>query len=158
MALIRSRLSPKDEPLRLDSFESATATRSHGGNAAVPGNPSSSLLIKRVRSDDPELVMPPPKSHKALNEEQIRTLERWITSGAKYQRHWAFEAPARNIPLPETENRTWPRNPIDQFVLSRLEKEKLNPSPAAPPERWLRRVTFDLTGFRPPGGARRLPC
>ncbi len=141
--------SPKDEPLRLDLFASATATRSHGGKAAIPGNPSSSLLIQRVRSDDPELVMPPPKSHKPLNKEQIRILERWIASGAEYQRHWAFEAPARNIPLPETTARAWPRNPIDPFVLARLEKEGLTPSKPAPPERWLRRVTYDLTGLPP---------
>lgn len=140
---------PKDEPLRLDGFESATATRSGGGKAIVAGNPSSSLLMKRVLSNDPELVMPPPKSHKPLNKDQIHTLERWIASGAEYQKHWAFEAPARNIPLPETKDRGWPRNPIDSFILARLEEEGLAPSKPAPPERWLRRVTYDLTGLPP---------
>ena len=140
---------PKDEPLRIDGFEFATATRSGSEKAIVAGDPSSSLLMKRILSDDPEFVMPPPKSHKPLNKEQIRVLERWIASGAIYQKHWAFEAPARDIPLPETKDREWPRNPIDSFILARLEKEGLAPSQPAPPERWLRRVTYDLTGLPP---------
>ncbi|HSP43299.1 MAG TPA: DUF1549 domain-containing protein, partial [Luteolibacter sp.] len=141
---------PKDEPLRLDDFASATATRGHG-KAIVPGKPAESLVIKRARSLDPDLVMPPPESHKPLSETQIRILERWIAAGAKYERHWAFDAPPDTIPVPATKNPAWAKNPIDSFVLARLEKEQLGPSPPASPERWLRRVTYDLTGLPPAG-------
>ena len=140
---------PKDEPLRLDDFTAATAPRSGGQAAIVPGDPKASGIMRRVLSDDPNLVMPPPKVHKPLSKDQIKTLERWIASGAKYERHWAFDAPPRVIPVPETKDRTWAKNPIDSFILARLEKEGLAPSPPASPERWLRRVSFDLTGLPP---------
>ncbi|MFM7182655.1 MAG: DUF1553 domain-containing protein [Verrucomicrobiales bacterium] len=93
--------------------------------------------------------MPPPKAHKALTKDQIKILERWIAAGAKYERHWAFDAPPPTVPVPETKNREWPRNAIDSFVLARHEKEGLSPSSPASPERWLRRVTYDLTGLPP---------
>lgn len=140
---------PKDEPLRLDEFDDATAARSGGERAIVPGDPKASGIMRRVLSSDPDLVMPPPKAHKPLSKDQIKTLERWIAAGAKYERHWAFDAPPGIVPVPETKDRTWPRSPIDSFILARLEKEGITPSPPASPERWLRRVTFDLTGLPP---------
>ena len=140
---------PKDEPLRLDDFAAAIATRSDGRQAIAPGKPAASLIIRRARSTDPDLVMPPPKSHKPLSANQIDILERWIASGAKYERHWAFDAPPAAVPVPATKNPAWRENPIDSFVLARLEKEQLTPSQPAPPERWLRRVSYDLTGLPP---------
>jgi hypothetical protein len=140
---------PKDEPLRLDDFASATAARASGGHPVLPGKPEASLLVERVRSTDPDLVMPPPKSHKPLNATQIDILRRWIAGGAKYERHWAFEAPPASITVPQTDNSAWPQTPIDSFVLARLEKKQLAPTLPAPPERWLRRVTYDLTGLPP---------
>ncbi|MFM7182657.1 MAG: DUF1553 domain-containing protein [Verrucomicrobiales bacterium] len=140
---------PKDEPLRLDDFAAATATRSNGKPAIVPEDPQASAIIQRVLSQDPGLVMPPPKAHKSLSKDQIKTLERWIAAGAKYERHWAFDAPPATVPVPETKNREWSQNAIDSFVLARHEKEGLTPSSPASPERWFRRVSYDLTGLPP---------
>ena len=103
-----------------------------------------SMIMRRIHTQDPDLVMPPPSAHKPLSKEQIDTLERWIAAGAEYELHWAFDAPPQEIPVPETSDPAWPQSPIDSFVLARLEKEGLTPSPAASRERWLRRVSFDL--------------
>jgi hypothetical protein len=140
---------PKDEPLRLDGYDSATAVRAGGDRAIAPGDPKASLIMQHVLSRDPEVVMPPPKAHKPLSPEQIKTLERWIAAGAEYEPHWAFVVPPEKVPVPATADKSWPHNPIDHFVLARLEKEKLTPSPPATAERWLRRVTFHLTGLPP---------
>ncbi len=117
--------------------------------AIDPEQPANSEVLIRIFSDDKDEIMPPPDSHRVLTTAQKNLIKTWIEQGAEYETHWAFVTPPEEIPLPETQNITWLRNPIDSFVLSRLEKEKLNPSPEAPPERWLRRVTFDLTGLPP---------
>ena len=140
---------PKAEPLRLDEFTAATAPRSGGNRAIAPGDPDASAIIRRIRSHDPDLVMPPPEAHKPVSAEQLEILERWIAGGAKYERHWAFEAPPSHVPVPETRDQAWPLTPIDSFILAHLENENLTPSSPASPERWLRRVTFDLTGLPP---------
>ena len=93
--------------------------------------------------------MPPPESHRMLTADQKDLIKKWVEQGAEYETHWAFVAPPKEIPIPETADKAWPLNSIDSFILARLEKEKLAPSPAAAPERWLRRVTFDLTGLPP---------
>ncbi|MFN7342291.1 MAG: DUF1549 domain-containing protein, partial [bacterium] len=93
--------------------------------------------------------MPPPKSHLTLTEKEKNLLKTWVEQGAEYEAHWAFVAPPTEVPIPETENPTCGTHPIDSFILARLEKEKLQPSPPASHERWLRRVTFDLTGLPP---------
>ncbi len=93
--------------------------------------------------------MPPPKSHRVLTDEQKNLVRKWVEQGAEYEAHWAFVAPPEEISLPDTADNTWAKNPIDAFILARLEKEKLPPSPQATPERWMRRVTFDLTGLPP---------
>src|SRR5262249_45515235 len=79
---------------------------------------------------------------------QIELLRRWIEQGAKWQNHWAFIPPERPA-LPAVKDAAWPRNPIDRFVLARLEKEGLRPAPEAPRATLLRRVTLDLTGVPP---------
>jgi hypothetical protein len=84
-----------------------------------------------------------------LTDAQKNLIRKWVEQGAEYEAHWAFVAPPKDIPVPQTTDKTWAKNPIDQFVLARLEKEKLAPSPQATPERWLRRITFDLTGLPP---------
>jgi len=135
--------------LRLDVREDALAPHDDG-TAIVPGKPESSDLITRLASTDKDEVMPPPKSNRRVTPEQAALLRRWIAEGAEYQKHWAFIPPARPA-LPElsAENSARVRNPIDRFVLARLETEGLAPSPEAAPNAWLRRVSLDLTGLPP---------
>ena len=114
----------------------------------VPGSVSGSKLIKRITSSDPEKHMPPPDSGHALTDKQIALLQRWIEEGAKYESHWAYSPPVRPDP-PPVQRADWVRNPIDRFILARLEREGLKPSPEADKVTLLRRVTFDLTGLPP---------
>jgi hypothetical protein len=138
----------READLRLDRREGAIATRK-GVTAIVPGNPKASAAIAKIHSADPDEVMPPPESHLTLSAAEKDILTRWVAQGAKYEAHWAFVAPPSGIKPPEVANKAWPRTEIDRFVLARLEQEKLAPSREATRERWLRRVTFDLTGLPP---------
>ncbi len=144
---------PRSEPLRLDDFEAAIAERADGTRAISPGDPTTSTIIERVRTEDPGLVMPPPQEHKPLSPEQIDILVRWIDAGAEYQPHWAFEPLPKEVPVPvpaPNAHSDFPiRNPIDAFILQRLQKENLAPSQPAAREIWLRRAAFDLTGLAP---------
>ena len=91
----------REAGLRLDSFEGATAPiEDSPGRAVVPGDPESSLMIQRMRSGDPDVVMPPPKSHLKMTPEEIGILERWIKGGAKYEKHWAFTDLPALVPVP----------------------------------------------------------
>jgi hypothetical protein len=114
-----------------------------------PANPADSEALIRIFSTDRKEVMPPPKSHLTLTDREKNLIKTWIEQGAEYEAHWAFVTPPKEVPVPETADKSWPRNPIDRFILARLDQEKLQPSPLATPERWLRRVTFDLTGLPP---------
>jgi len=114
-----------------------------------PEKPEKSEALIRIFSGDPDEVMPPPDSHRTLTDEQKNLIKLWVEQGAEYETHWAFVAPPKEIPIPETKDKTWAKSPIDSFVLAGLEKEGLSPSQPAPPERWLRRVSFDLTGLPP---------
>ncbi len=115
-----------------------------------PENPEDSEALIRIFSTDRKEVMPPPKSHLTLTDREKNLIKTWIEQGAEYEAHWAFVTPPKEIPVPETAAKSWAKNPIDHFILARLEKEKLPPTAPATPERWLRRVTYDLTGL-PPG-------
>jgi hypothetical protein len=130
--------------LRLDVRESAVDRAA----VIVPGRAAQSELLKRVASDDPEVRMPPPKTGKRLTAQQVELLRRWIDQGAKWSGHWAFLRPERPD-LPAVNDRAWPRNPIDYFILSRLEREALAPSPEADRTTLIRRLTLDLTGLPP---------
>lgn len=133
--------------LRLDQREGAT--RDLGGYQAVsPGQPTESELMKRILSDDPEEIMPPPKTKKNLTIEQKEILRKWITSGADYQDHWAFVRP-KKPKVPEIANEHRVKNNIDRFVLARLKLEELEPAAEASPETLIRRVSFSLTGLPP---------
>src|SRR5687768_5053911 len=116
--------------LRFDLKEDAFKPAKSGDLALVPGHPEKSGLIERIHSTDPDEIMPPPKTGKKLSAQQKALLKRWITEGAKWQEHWAFETPKRPA-LPAVKDKQWPENEIDHFVLARLEKEKLKPSPEA---------------------------
>src|SRR6478609_1740006 len=133
--------------LRLDSFAEATAEREDGAPAIVPGKPKESEVIRRILASDDD-QMPPADSHKVLTKEQKELLRRWVNEGAVYQPHWAFIAPVRPTP-PKVKNSKWGRNPIDQFILARLDQEKLKPAPEADRRTLARRVSLDLTGLPP---------
>ena len=111
--------------LRLDRRDDAVAL-----GAIVPGDPDSTAILDRVYSDDPEVVMPPPETKKTLSAEQKEMLVRWVKEGAEYEPHWSFIPPARP-PLPEVRQADWVRNPVDRFVLARLEAEGLTPAAEA---------------------------
>jgi len=114
----------------------------------VPGESAKSRLIQRISAEDKELRMPPPVSGRTLTDNQITLLRRWIDEGAKWETHWAYLPPKRPE-VPRVGNNTWPRNPIDHFILARLEREQLKPSPEADKVTLLRRLTYDLTGLPP---------
>lgn len=133
---------------RLDLKESALGEADSGLHPIVPGDPQASELIARITSDDESLRMPPAESTKKLSDEEIRQIKQWIAAGAPWQEHWSFIPPTRPQ-LPAVQNGDWPCNPIDQFILARLEQEGLSPSAAADKITLLRRVTFDLTGLPP---------
>ncbi len=133
--------------LRLDQRESAFARRDEGP-AIVPGDPSQSALYRRITSHDKDERMPPPDSGRQLSSEQIGLIGRWIKQGAVWNEHWSLVSPKRR-PAPHVAGAGWLRNPIDGFVLSRLEHESLSPSPPADNATLIRRVTLDLTGLPP---------
>ena len=124
------------------------ATLESGGHAIVAGSLRRSTLFARITSDDPEEVMPPPTSNLTLTEYEKALIARWIDQGAVWKPHWAFIPPERPE-VPEITKPAWSKNSIDAFVLARLNRERLSPSPEADKERLLRRVTFDLTGLPP---------
>ncbi|HLK59906.1 MAG TPA: DUF1553 domain-containing protein [Chthonomonadaceae bacterium] len=133
--------------LRLDTPEGAFGKRSSGRSAIVPGHIQESLLVTRIMAQDAS-QMPPVSSGKKLTAAQIETLKRWVAQGAKYAEHWAFVAPVRP-PLPKVAGVGWVKNPVDRFILARLEQEGLKPSPEADKATLLRRVALDLTGLPP---------
>ncbi len=134
--------------LRLDQRESALRPDKDGGVPVNPGKPDQSELVKRINSTDPDEVMPPPSIKKLLSADQKRALRDWVAAGAAYEPHWAF-VPPRQEPPPSVRQQNWSRNPIDRFILARLEKEGLHPSPAADPYTLVRRVYLDLIGLPP---------
>jgi hypothetical protein len=114
----------------------------------VPGSAAGSALIQRITNPDLRERMPPPDSGYTLTPRQIELLRRWIDEGAKWSTHWAYIPPKRPD-LPPVAQAGWVRNPIDRFILARLEREGLRPSPEADKVLLLRRLTYDLTGLPP---------
>ncbi|MFM8733611.1 MAG: DUF1553 domain-containing protein [Pirellulales bacterium] len=129
--------------LRLDQRDAAVES-----GAIVPGDPDSSVALDRIFSDDPEEVMPPPATKKVLTAEQKALLKQWIAEGAEYQPHWSFIPPARPEP-PPVQNEAWVRNPIDRFILARLEAAGLAPAAEADRRTLARRAALDVTGLPP---------
>ena len=133
------------------------------GPAVVPGDLEKSLLIKAVQYTDPEFSMPPKKTGGKLPDEKIALLEQWVKMGApmpgggaakltgltsKAREHWAYQ-PVKKHPVPDVKGKTWVRNPIDAFVLAKLEDKGIQPNSAANPESFLRRLSYDLIGLPP---------
>ncbi len=136
--------------LGLDTPEGAYAKLKDSDEyAIVPGKPEKSAVMKRLLTTDPDEIMPPPDFHKTITPEQKKLIERWIREGAQYEQHWSF-APIKNPPLPRLDKyQSEVRNPIDAFVLKRLEQEQLSPAPLADRRTLLRRLSLDLTGLPP---------
>ena len=135
--------------LRLDSG-SGVLKGSKNGAVVVKGDSSKSRLMERVSSDKPGFKMPP--VGEPLTSAEISSIKSWIDAGAKAPLgntlHWSFQ-PIKRSPVPNVQKRDWVRNPIDAFVLARLESEKIEPSPEASKETLLRRVSLDLIGLPP---------
>lgn len=132
--------------LRLDLEESAFRKRPGKPDAIVPGDPGRSELVRRIESTNPHQLMPqsPQGEAKPMKPEEIAILKRWVAEGAVYKPHWAFDKPVEPA-MPEVQA----QNPIDRFILARLNKEELTPSPEADKATLIRRVTLDLTGLLP---------
>ena len=162
--------------LRLDTEEGSRADL--GGSAAVvPGQPERSELVARITTADKDDMMPPVKSGKKLTAREVALLTAWVKGGGKFAQHWSYVKPQRVEPpkisaqwsvrsaqsaagasaqRPGTENSAlstehWAlsTNPIDAFILARLETEKLRPQPEAERAALVRRVALDLTGLPP---------
>src|SRR6202522_3241290 len=136
--------------LRLDLEESAFRKRPGKPDAIVPGYPEKSELIRRIESHDPHYLMPQSAQGEAkpMKPEEIAVLKQWVAEGAHYRPHWAFEKPVRPA-VPALKAAGWTKTPIDAFILQRLNKEGLQPSPEADKHTLIRRVTLDLTGLLP---------
>lgn len=140
--------------LRWDQKASPFAGGDSGQPAVFPGNSAASMLLQRVSSTDPKQVMPPKGA--GLTPAQIALLKAWIDQGANWpddgsaaqKKHWAYIKPERP-PLPRLRQGEWPRNPIDAFILERLEQEGLKPAPEADRQTLLRRASLDLVGLPP---------
>ena len=130
--------------LRLDEKEHAFALLDSVENryAILPGNAAKSSLIERIKSQDPDMQMPPPESNLHLTGYEIKLLERWIEQGAEWTKHWAF-IPPKQAAVPDG------AHPIDHFVQNKLKEKRLSPAPKASKEALLRRLSFDLTGLPP---------
>jgi hypothetical protein len=143
---------PDDEArkagMRLDRRETAIKETDSGSVPIVPGRPDESELIARINSSDESVRMPPRSTNLELTAKQKDLLRGWIAAGAEYRPHWSF-VPPKSPPLPTVKQTPWPRNPIDRFVLAKLEAQGLAPSPPADRYTLLRRVALDLTGVQP---------
>jgi cytochrome c553 len=137
------------------------------GPVIVPGDPEKSVLIKAVRYTDPDLQMPPPRGGgKKLSDSEVADLAAWVKMGAPDPRmataaqkawsdaskkHWAWQ-PVSKPAVPEVNPesfRGWPKTPIDNFILAKLEEKELKPNPPADKRTLIRRATFDLIGLPP---------
>ena len=148
----------READLRLDTRDGAFSPRPPAGRsnrprdpAVVPGDIDASLLVERINHTDPLRRMPPEVSQKALSGEQVETLTRWIEQGAPWDEHWSFAAIDRPAP-PDVDDEAWARDPLDRFILARLETEELTPAEEADRRTLARRVALDLTGLPPDPG------
>ncbi|MEY4180844.1 MAG: hypothetical protein RLY70_4419 [Planctomycetota bacterium] len=131
--------------LRLDT---AAGALRETDRVIVPGQSAASELARRLVSTDPDEMMPPPSAKRRPTAAQIALLRRWIDEGAAWGKHWAFEPIERPTP-PTVRDTTWPRHPIDHFVLRELENRGWRPSPEASPATLARRLHLDLLGLPP---------
>ena len=133
--------------LRLDTKEGAFSAPS-GYPIIVPGEPENSELVLRITHEDIDQRMPPQISNRQPTQEDIDTLIQWIAEGAEWEEHWVYTPPERVNP-PVVKDAAWIRNPIDAFILGKLEAENLTPSAEVDKRTLVRRLYFDLTGLLP---------
>ncbi len=140
----------READLNLSDSSAVFAALGDGGQryAIVPGIPDSSVIMQRMLNPDPQERMPPQASNLTMSDQEIALVRKWIEQGAMWKRHWSL-IPPKKISPPNVQRKQWPKGPIDQFVLTRLEREGLAPSPQADKATLLRRATFDLTGLPP---------
>jgi Protein of unknown function (DUF1553)/Protein of unknown function (DUF1549)/Planctomycete cytochrome C len=134
--------------LRLDTKQGAYARLESGDVAIVPKSSAKSAVWQRLTSTDPEVRMPPADSGKTVTPEQIAIIKQWIDEGAEFHGHWSF-LPPQHAAAPAVQHPELARNPIDRFILSRLDEEGLTPSPQADKATLIRRLSLDLTGLPP---------
>jgi Protein of unknown function (DUF1553)/Protein of unknown function (DUF1549)/Planctomycete cytochrome C/Concanavalin A-like lectin/glucanases superfamily len=139
---------PKKDPLRLDREKDAFQIRPDGKPVIIKGDPLASLMIQRMRSTDPDEVMPQPQSHNQLEPAEIDLIERWVAQGAKYEEHWSF-IPPEKASVPQLAKAVAGRNPVDAFIGEKLEKLGLAIQPPEDPRTLVRRAALDLTGLLP---------
>jgi hypothetical protein len=133
--------------LRLDTREGLFSAI-EGRFPIVPGKPDQSEVYQRITTHDPDDRMPKSKTGQTLTPGQIEAIKRWIEQGANWEGHWAY-IPVVRPPLPAVKKAAWAIDPIDLFILARLQTEKLRPSADADKRTLLRRLSFDLTGLPP---------
>jgi mono/diheme cytochrome c family protein len=133
--------------LRLDTAEGLFGRAGENGTV-VHGKPEDSELYQRIIAESPNEIMPPPKSHKKLTPEQKDLVRRWIAEGAVWEPHWSFVVPQRPA-VPKPKDAAWVRNPIDAFILAKLESVGLTPAAPADRRTLLRRWSLDITGLPP---------
>ena len=143
----------RDSELRLD-IEAEAFKKFDDHQTIVPGDSKASELYRRITTSDDDERMPPSTSDRQLTSRQTALIERWIEQGAKWQKHWSFVPPRRKTdssdkPPARVDQSIWVRNPIDAYILARLEREGLAPSSEASRTTLIRRVTLDLTGLPP---------
>ena len=146
----------QESGLRLDVRDKALAG-GDGGEVILPKNSGESELFARITEEDDDLAMPP--DGKRLSDKEVAVVKDWIDQGAVWpdsaagavkttSDHWAFQTPTRPE-LPMVESQSWVRNPIDAFVLAKLEAERISPAPAADKHTLMRRLYLDLLGLLP---------
>lgn len=133
----------READLRLDLESAAMET------AITPGDADHSELVARIRSNDPDMVMPPPDSNKTLDVREKELLENWIAQGAAWTNHWSFVPPQTTSSPGNLQNKAWCRNPIDDFIMSAMEQGGLTPTREANKSTLIRRLSYDLTGLPP---------
>lgn len=140
----------REAGLRLDLAESAFQALKENpkAHALVAGKPQFSQAYLRITSKDTALLMPPPSSNLKLTQHEINLIEKWIKQGAKYEKHWAFVAPKKPS-VPKVDDKEWPKNEIDNFILQKQEQKGIKPNEEADKERLLKRLSLDLNGLPP---------
>ncbi len=138
----------REKNIRFDTQDGLFGKTDDELDIVVPGDPAKSALFQRITHGDVDKRMPPQDFHAKLTDENITTLKAWIEQGAPWEGHWSFIPPTKT-PQPSVSNSGWCRNEIDYYILERLDREGLSPSPEASKETLIRRVSLDLTGLPP---------
>jgi hypothetical protein len=134
--------------LRLDQHDGIFKSLDDGFFVVKPGDTNHSELNRRIATTNEDDVMPPAASQLKLSAAEKDLLQRWVAQGAEFKPHWSL-IPVGKVSPPKPENKNWVRNPIDAFVLAKLDSEKISPAPQASREVLLRRLSLDITGLPP---------